>query len=132
MTFILFVQAAWAFVKKHALAIGAIVVALVGFLLGFEVKKRPVVVSGQDPVKDQAEKQTQAAVQVAQEQHDVVVQQAEAAAAAQDAVVVKQEQTETAAVETNVDETNAYLKQVSQEIGGDSSNGPTGSTGTKG
>lgn len=123
MTFLIFLNTAWEFIKKHAKAIAVLLVALIGFLLGFEVKKKPVVITGTDPMKDQAEKQTQAAVQVAQQQHDVVVQQAEATATAQEAAVVTQEQKTTAAVETNVDETNQYLQSVSKEIGG----GGTGS-----
>lgn len=111
---------AWAWVKKHWQLVLSILGAILAFLFGFEAKKRPVVISGVDPVKDAAEKATQVAIVQAQEQHDVVVAKAEQQAQAADDAVVKQEQQTTASVEQDVDKTNQYLQDVSKEIGGKS------------
>jgi preprotein translocase subunit SecF len=131
MTFLLWVQAVWAFIKKYWVAIAAFAIALIGFLLGFEVKKKPVIVTGVDPVKNQAEAATAQADQVATQQAAAQVAQAQQQAAQQDATVVKDVSTETQKIEMSTDptdQTNDYLKQVSQEISG----GPTGPTGGSG
>lgn len=107
--------------KGHLVTVGFAIIAVIGFLLGFEVKKKPVVIQGVDPVKTKAEQQTAVEDAQAQQTADAQIQAAEDTEVSDQKLVVAQEQAVTTKVEGNVDQTNAYLKEVSNEIGGTSS-----------
>jgi hypothetical protein len=117
--------AAWDFVKKHALAFGALLIAIVGFLLGFEVKKKPVIVTGVDPVKTKAEQD----LQVAEAKVDAQAVQDKQAATEQHTAdvtgVVASEQKQEPSLQNDDDATNSYLKDIGNQVRGGSNGGPT-------
>jgi hypothetical protein len=109
---------AWEWVKKHAAIVWGLLIALIGFLVGVSIRKKPVIVSGEDPDKIKIEQQTAIEVQEAESVREVQVQQAEQEAAAEEAAVVQQEQQATQKVIGDVDQTNEYLQGVSKQFGG--------------
>jgi hypothetical protein len=109
---------AWEWVKKHAVLLWGLLIALIGFLVGVSIRKKPVIVQGSDPDKTKIEQQTAEEIQQAEAVKDVTIQQAEQQATSQEAAVVQQEQAATQKVVGDVDQTNEYLQDVSKQFGG--------------
>lgn len=105
-------------VKKYwALLLGALV-ALIGFLLGVSIKKTPVIVVGDDPEKKKSEQQTQAQIDAAQKQRDQEVTVAKKEEQQAQAAVVTSEEKKTEEIKSDVNKTNDFLKDVSNQIEG--------------
>lgn len=109
---------AWEWVKKHASLVWGLLIALIGFLVGVSIKKRPVIVQGQDPDKTKIEQETAEQVQQAESVKNIAIQQAEQQAASVEATIVQQQQAATQKVASDVDQTNEYLQDVSKQFGG--------------
>jgi hypothetical protein len=117
------VIAAWEFVKKYWAPIGAVLVAILGFMFGFAVKKSPVIVTGVDPVKTKAEEDLKnAEVQVAADDAKAKQQATDQHTADVSAVVAGEQKQEPALV-SNEDATNSYLKDIGNQIQGGSGGG---------
>ena len=114
---------AWEFVKKHAALVGAFLIALLGFLFGFSVKKKPVIVTGVDPVKTKAEEDLKnAEVQVAADDAKAKQQATDQHASDVNAVVAA-EQKQEPTLQNNDDATNSYLKDIGSQVRGGSDGG---------
>lgn len=109
---------AWEWMKKHAALMWGLLIALVGFLVGVSVRKKPVIISGEDPDKIKIEQQTAIEIQQAESVREVQISEAEKEAASEEAAVIQQEQKATEKVVGDVDQTNDYLQDVSKQFGG--------------
>jgi len=107
-------------IKKYWRILLGALVGLLGFLFGVSVRKKPVLIQGEDPVKAETESQTAVKDKVLEEQRDEEVAQAQQEAAQSQASVVQQEELKTQQVQDDVDATNQYLQGVSKDIKGDS------------
>jgi cytoskeletal protein RodZ len=142
ITFLSWLKAAYTWCKGHLMLVGFAVMGLCGFLFGFESRKRQVVAPpAPDPVVTKAVEQTAVEDAQAQAKTDEQIQVAEDTEVTEQKAIVTEESTETTKVEADVDQTNAYLKEVSNEVAGappgttaveapvTQPSGPTGATG---
>ena len=106
-------------VKKYWQWLVALLVPIAGFLVGVSVRKRPIIVKGDDPERKKLEEKVSAEEQQAageaeeqkveaQEEHDTIVMR-----------VLTTEEQQTKDVASDVDKTNDYLQNVSKSIRGD-------------
>lgn len=110
----------WAFIKKHFTLVGGFLVALLGFMFGFAVKKKPVIVPGTDPTKTQAEQDLKTE-EVQIQADDTRAKQSATDEHTKDvAAVVTGEQKQEPALQTNDDATNSYLKDIGNQVRGGS------------
>lgn len=130
--FLVWVKAAYAWCKGHLATVAVAVMSLIGFLLGFSLKKTPVLVQGNDPTKTKAEQQTTAADAKAEAKEQEEIQQAEDTEVSAQKQVVTQEETQTQTAEDSVNQTNEVLINVAKEIegGDDTSGGAQGGSGS--
>jgi hypothetical protein len=112
-------KAAWEWVKKHWELLGAAILVLLGFLLGVTVRKRPVVLEGANPEKEDAEKKAQSDTRKAEQ--DAAEQKAEAKKQhdVDTAGLVTEVQQKTEEVRHDPQKTNEYLLNVGKDIRGD-------------
>jgi hypothetical protein len=118
------VSAAWEWAKKYWEYLAATALLFLGVFLGVELKKRPVIVAGDDhekrSVDDETAKKEQVVLQkAAEEQKELRVEQAKEL---QD--VVEAEKERVPELEKDPDATNAFLKEVGRSVRGDDNGGP--------
>jgi len=111
---------AWLWLKKHWEAMAGLGIAVLGFIVGVEVKKRPVIVAGEDPDKKKIEDQTKAAENELQVAHDKQVAELEAEHSDSVAAVVHDEQKAEPEIAQSNQAVNDYLKNVGDEVRKDS------------
>lgn len=110
--------AVWEWMKKYWQVLVAIAIAALGFFVGVEVKKRPIIVSGEDPerkkIEDDAAKKEQQIDLQAQKKADEAQAKGDAAVAQ----VVADEQGVVTAVTNDGDSLNAYIKDAGKQVRG--------------
>jgi predicted secreted Zn-dependent protease len=117
---------AWEWVKAHATLVGGLLIALLGVLLGVSIKKRPVIVVGDDPTKKKIEADVQQQEQDIKRQEQQQQQQITDQHQQDVQNVINQEQKQEPTLVNNDDGTNKYLQDIGQQVRGGGGNGGSG------
>lgn len=112
--------AVWAWIKKYWQVLVGLLVALIGFLMGVQIRRRPVVITGEDPERKKIEDKTKAAEAEAEKVREQERQDAQAAHDAEIQGVVIEEQRTTEQIKGDADAVVDYLHQVGDDVRKDS------------